>query len=183
MKVPGFTTWNSYTVGLGWGLRKWHFILKQMLVSHLQGSCFGSDERFDSWTGIWGENNTWMRKGRERQEGREEGAGPSQYEKKQRSRNLTIILVFAKKEYSVWLVLTLKVGGRSRQHQVRQVPASAIRAPDIWTSLYRSELWWCVIASCVHSEALWLQWTLKSSYLPGHESPVSLSTPATLRGF
>ena len=43
MKVPGFTTWNSYTMGLGWGLRKWHFILKQMLVYHLQGSCFGRD--------------------------------------------------------------------------------------------------------------------------------------------
>lgn len=55
-----------------------------------------------------------------RKEGRDEGAGPSQYEKKQRSRNLTTILVFAKKkEYLVWLVLTFKVGGRSRQHQVR----------------------------------------------------------------
>lgn len=32
-----------------------------------------------------------------RKEGREEGAGPSQYEKKQRSRNLTTILVFANK--------------------------------------------------------------------------------------
>lgn len=69
----------------------------------------------------------------EKRETRKEGrdAGPSQFEKKKRSRNLTTILVFAKKEYSVWLVLTLKVGGRSRQHQVRQVPASAIRAPDI----------------------------------------------------
>lgn len=54
-----------------------------------------------------------------RKEEREEGAGPSQNEKKQRSRNLTTILVFAKKEYSVWLVLTFKVGGRSRLHQVR----------------------------------------------------------------
>ena len=33
-----------------------------------------------------------------RKEGRDEGAGPSQYEKKQRSRNLTTILVFAKKK-------------------------------------------------------------------------------------
>ena len=33
-----------------------------------------------------------------RKEGREEGAGPSQYEKKQRSRNLTTILVFEKKK-------------------------------------------------------------------------------------
>lgn len=54
---------------------------------------------------------------------------------------------------------------------------------DIWTSRYRSEPCWCSITLDVHSEALWRQQTPKSSYLPGHESPASLSTSATLRGF